>query len=71
MFFLPRDMKSANVLIGENNLLVLVDFGISTEIPKGRSFTFAKFQVGTYSHMSPEEITSDIISPAKDIWSVW
>ncbi|XP_017767959.1 PREDICTED: mitogen-activated protein kinase kinase kinase 12 isoform X3 [Nicrophorus vespilloides] len=61
-----RDLKSPNVLIGENEVIKISDFGTSrTWNEVSTKMTFA----GTVAWMAPEAITESTCSEKVDIWS--
>lgn len=64
---LHRDLKSSNVLIGEDwNVVKLCDFGLSGQKTKRKKSK----RVGTYQWMAPEVIrNSDKIDEKADVYS--
>uniref|UniRef100_A0A7S0QVF4 non-specific serine/threonine protein kinase n=1 Tax=Pyramimonas obovata TaxID=1411642 RepID=A0A7S0QVF4_9CHLO len=64
-FIAHRDVKPANIVIGPDGILKLIDFGVS-RILMGTSTTFA----GTPSHMAPEILVGQPYSRESDIWSL-
>eukprot|EP00128_Syssomonas_multiformis_P000547 Colp12_sorted_trinity150504_noHs@10977 len=61
-----RDLKSANILIGHNNVAKISDFGTAREF-NGKT-TSMSFQ-GTVAWMSPEVIRNEPSNRAVDVWS--
>lgn len=61
-----RDLKSPNILIAENNVLKISDFGTSKEISNRRSAPMS-FN-GTTGWMAPELIRSEPCSEKIDVW---
>jgi len=53
-----RDLKPSNLLFGTDAALKLTDFGIARDT-HAADITDAGLTVGTYSYMSPEQITGD------------
>ncbi|KAL9958735.1 hypothetical protein ACROYT_G035790 [Oculina patagonica] len=61
-----RDLKSPNVLVGEDDLLKISDFGTCKEFSeKSAKMTFA----GTVAWMAPEVIRNEPCSEKVDVWS--
>ena len=63
-----RDVKPANVLIGENRI-VLTDFGIAM-IEGDPSLTETGLVMGAPAYTSPERARGDTALPASDLWSL-
>jgi len=61
-----RDIKPENILIGENNLLKLCDFGWSKELTVNNRSTFC----GTMEYMAPEIVGSENYDFGVDVWSL-
>ena len=61
-----RDLKPENLLIDENNILKLCDFGWSVPINNNKRTTFC----GTVEYMAPEIIKNQKYDEAIDIWSL-
>jgi serine/threonine protein kinase len=63
-----RDIKAANILVGNDNLFKVTDFGVSRQFDEGKSQTTS--MVGTPYWMAPELVTGKPYSFPADIWSV-
>ena len=61
-----RDIKPENILIGENNVLKLCDFGWAKELNVNKRATFC----GTMEYMAPEIVGSEMYDFSVDIWSL-
>ena len=61
-----RDIKPENILIGENDLLKLCDFGWAKELTMNKRSTFC----GTVEYMAPEIVGSENYDYSVDIWSL-
>ena len=61
-----RDLKSENLLINENNILKLCDFGWTVKLNSSKRKTFC----GTVEYMAPEIIKKQRYDETIDIWSL-
>ena len=62
-----RDVKPANILLREDGILKLTDFGIA-QIDRPDA-TVDESLLGTLSYMSPEQVRGDLVTGATDVWS--
>jgi len=64
-----RDLKPSNILLTEDNLVKLTDFGIAKILaPEGAARTMAI--MGTPSYMSPEQVTGGAVDARSDLFSL-
>ena len=61
-----RDIKPENILIAENNILKLCDFGWAKELTLENRSTFC----GTMEYMAPEIVYSENYDYSVDMWSL-
>ena len=61
-----RDIKPENILIGDNDLLKLCDFGWAKELIVNNRSTFC----GTVEYMAPEIVGSEKYDYSVDVWSL-
>jgi hypothetical protein len=64
-----RDVKPANVLLGDDGRVVLTDFGIAT-IEGDGIITSSDLVLGSPQYMSPERVRDGTTLPASDLWSL-
>ena len=65
-----RDMKPSNIMIGNDDQVLLMDFGIArASAPAGQQRTVAGAVVGTTAYMAPEQARGDAVDQRTDIYS--
>jgi tRNA A-37 threonylcarbamoyl transferase component Bud32 len=64
---LHKDLAPTNVLIGENGVLKLIDFGIADIINRQRKP--GEFVIGTPVYMSPEQLRGETLDPRSDVYA--
>ncbi|MFL6262433.1 MAG: protein kinase domain-containing protein [Thermoanaerobaculia bacterium] len=64
-----RDVKPANVIVGPDGRVKIVDFGIAKLADQSR-LTRDGTAVGTAGYMAPEQIRGEEIDPRTDLWAL-
>jgi serine/threonine-protein kinase len=66
-----RDLKPANILINDEGLLKIVDFGVAAAASSGDTqLTKTGYVIGSPKYMAPEQILGKAIDQRADIYSV-
>ena len=65
-----RDVKPANVLIRQDGLVTIVDFGIARLADQTRQLTKTDALLGTFHYIAPERLKGEACDGRADIWSV-
>lgn len=66
-----RDVKPGNVLVEPTGRVVVLDFGLATDlVSKDSVHSRAGVLAGTFAYMSPEQMAGAALSPAADAYAV-
>ncbi|MEM1067453.1 MAG: serine/threonine-protein kinase [Planctomycetota bacterium] len=69
---LHRDLKPSNILISDDGIPLVTDFGLAKQIGNGFDLTRSGMMVGTPAYMSPEQASGrrNLVCPASDVYSL-
>jgi len=66
-----RDIKPPNILVGQDDTVKIVDFGLASMAQQvGSRLTKSGILIGTPQYMAPEQITGEKIDPRTDLYSL-
>ncbi|HEV2772847.1 MAG TPA: serine/threonine-protein kinase [Thermoleophilaceae bacterium] len=65
-----RDVKPANVLLGEDGKAKLADLGIAFAVERATHITRTGTVLGTPSYMAPEQLEGRDVGPAVDVYAL-
>jgi len=64
-----RDIKSANIMVDDDDRVTILDFGVAKLVGKA-SVTKDGVAVGTVEYMSPEQAQGNAVDLRTDLWSL-
>lgn len=68
--FIHRDIKPSNVIISQDGIAKIMDFGISKSLTEGKGITKTGAKLGTILYMSPEQFKGQEPTRQSDIYSI-
>jgi serine/threonine protein kinase len=67
---LHRDLKPSNVLVDGRGRVVIMDFGLTSDVAGAAEDHTHETRLGTPAYMSPEQAADGVLGPASDWYSV-
>lgn len=64
-----RDIKPENVLLGENGVVKVADFGLARAVTTETVTSHTDVLLGTAAYLSPEQVERGVADPRSDIYS--
>lgn len=68
--FIHRDIKPSNIILNNEGIVKIMDFGISKSVTEGRALTKTGTKIGTILYMSPEQVKAKEPTTQSDIYSL-
>ena len=65
-----RDFKPANILLDEQGNACLADFGVAKQLNNDSGRTMIGEVVGSIAYCAPEQLRSEAVSPATDVYAL-
>jgi serine/threonine-protein kinase len=68
--YIHRDLKPSNIILNQEGIAKIMDFGISKSLFDEKEFTRTGAKIGTVYYMSPEQIRGEDVTHHTDIYSI-
>jgi serine/threonine-protein kinase len=65
-----RDVKPSNILVGEDGIVRVFDFGVAVGLDDETALTAEGGVIGTLRYLAPERLNGEPATPATDVWGL-